>query len=204
MPDPAPVSSPFKVCVYCGSAGNVPQIYHELAIAVAHEIVAAGWELVYGGARTGLMGTVADAVLAAGGRVTGIIPQNIKEKDFQHPGLTALHVTPDLHARKKMMVEMSDAFIALPGGLGTLDEVFELLTWRQLGLHSKPLFFVDVAQFWAPVRWLMDRLIETGFCKPTHARMYQFVDQPGDLRQAVLNSDTSRMDPTVKWQDNQH
>lgn len=177
----------------------MPQIYHDLAIAVAHEIVAAGWEMVYGGARSGLMGTIADAVLAAGGRVIGIIPQNIKERDFQHPHLSELHVTPDLHARKKMMVDMADAFIALPGGVGTLDEVFELLTWRQLGLHSKPLFFVDTADFWAPVRALMDRLIETGFCKPGHAKMYRFIDHVADLRQAVLTSDTSRMDPSIKW-----
>ncbi len=177
----------------------MPQIYHDLAVATAHEIVAAGWELVYGGARSGLMGTVADAVLAEGGRVTGIIPQNIKERDFQHPGLSALYVTPDLHARKKMMVEMADAFVALPGGVGTLDEVFELLTWRQLGLHNKPLFFVDTADFWRPVRAVMDRLIETGFCKPDHARMYRFLDNAADLRQAVLNSDTAHMDPAIKW-----
>lgn len=190
---------PFRICVYCGSSANVDPVYHDLTRRTAQAIVAEGWDLVYGGARSGLMGEVADSALAAGGRVIGIIPQNIKEKDFQHHGLTELHVTPDLHARKKMMVAMADAFVVLPGGLGTLDETFELLTWRQLGLHAKPLFFLDAKQFWQPLRWMLDRLIETGFCRPAHANMYRFLDDPALLGQAIRESDKSQMDPSIKW-----
>lgn len=192
-------AKPFRVCVYCGSSANVDRLYYDLAKRTAEAIVGQGWDLVYGGARTGLMGEVADRALDAGGHVIGIIPQNIKEKDFQHPHLSELHVTPDLHARKKMMVDMADAFVVLPGGLGTLDEAFELLTWRQLGLHSKPLFFMDVKQFWQPLRWMLDRLIETGFCRPAHATMYQFLEDPALLAQAVQASDKSRLDPAIKW-----
>jgi uncharacterized protein (TIGR00730 family) len=192
-------NQPFRICVYCGSAANVDEDYHDLARKVAQAIVKEGWEIVYGGARTGLMGTTADAALDAGGKVIGIIPQNIKEKDFQHPDLTELHVTPDLHARKKMMVAMADAFVVLPGGLGTLDEAFELLTWRQLGLHTKPLFFVERRLFWQPLRWMLDRMIEVGFCKPVHASMYRFLDDADLLVQSIKDSDKSQLDPSVKW-----
>lgn len=201
MPSPVESSAvpPFRVCVYCGSSANVDPAYYTLTRHTGQVIAAQGWELVYGGARTGLMGEIADSVLAAGGNVTGIIPQNIKEKDFQHPDLTTLHITPDLHTRKKMMIALADAFVVLPGGLGTLDEAFELLTWRQLGLHNKPLFFIDANQFWQPVRWTLDRLIETGFCRPVHATMYRFLDDPALLPQAIAESDKSQLDPSVKW-----
>src|SRR4051812_28646019 len=151
------------VCVYCGSSGKVADAYktaaHELGIRLGSE----GLRLVYGGGRVGLMGIVADASLSVGGEVIGIIPEHIQKLEVDHGGLTELHVVDSMHTRKRMMVERSDAFVVLPGGLGTLDEMFEIITWRQLRLHDKPVVIVNIAGYWDPLKILLAHLRDSGF-----------------------------------------
>jgi uncharacterized protein (TIGR00730 family) len=155
-----------RLCVYCGSeAGDDPR-YRAAAAELGDALARAGIELVFGGGRVGLMGVVADAVLAGGGRVVGIIPDRLRSRELAHPGASEMVVVPSMHERKRMMAERSDAFAVLPGGIGTLDELFEILTWRSLGLHDKPIFIVDVAGYWQPLRGLLDHLVGHGFVKP--------------------------------------
>ncbi|MBN8999547.1 MAG: TIGR00730 family Rossman fold protein, partial [Rhizobiales bacterium] len=133
-----------RVCVFCGSsAGNRPG-YREAALALGRTLAERGAELVYGGSKVGLMGAVADAALAAGGRVIGIIPTSLRDKEIAHEGLTELYVVGSMHERKAMMADMSSGFIALPGGIGTLEELFEIWTWAQLGYHRKPVGLLDI------------------------------------------------------------
>lgn len=188
-----------KLCVYCGSSVAVPEQFYDAARALGTEIANQGWGLVYGGVATGLMGAVADATLAAGGHVTGVIPANIAEKKVQHPGLSELIVTPNLHARKTKMFELSDAFVAAPGGLGTLEEAFEILTWRQLGLHAKPLIFLNTDNIWTPIKVAMDTLINNGFAKQAHHGMQAFVETPEQVFPTIESMDRTLYDPTIKW-----
>ncbi|MQP64805.1 TIGR00730 family Rossman fold protein [Niveispirillum sp. SYP-B3756] len=154
-----------SVCVYCGSSNYVDEAYKQAAKQTGHLLAAAGLDLVYGGGNVGLMGITADAALAAGGRVIGIIPDHIQKFEVDHTGLTELHVVDSMHTRKRMMVERSDAFIVLPGGIGTLDEMFEIITWRQLQLHAKPVIIVNINGFWDPLLALMDHMQATGFMR---------------------------------------
>ena len=152
-----------SICVYCGSnPGNSP-IYAERARALGARIAHEHLTLVYGGGNVGLMGIVADAAMEAGGRVTGVIPEQLVQWEVAHRGVTTLEVVADMHTRKARMFDLSDAFIALPGGFGTLDEMFEMLTWRQLGLGDKPCAFLDVEEFYSPLIAMMDRMVEAGF-----------------------------------------
>src|ERR1700733_5605923 len=137
---PLPLKS---VCLYCGSANSVAERYKHIAREVSAALAKRKLEIVYGGGHVGLMGIVADAALQAGGRVIGIIPEHIRAQEIQHTGLTELHVVPDMHTRKRMMVERSDAFVVLPGGLGTLDETLEIITWKKLKLHAKPIILFN-------------------------------------------------------------
>ena len=152
-----------SLCVYCGSnAGNKPA-YAERAIALGTRIAKEGLALVYGGGNVGLMGIVADAVLEAGGDVVGVIPQQLVEWEVAHRGLTRLEVVGSMHERKARMFDLADGFVALPGGFGTLDEMFEMLTWRQLGLGDKPCAFLDVDGFYAPLITMIDRMVDERF-----------------------------------------
>ena len=151
------------VCVYCGSNAGSRPVYAERAIAVGTRLAREGLALVYGGGNVGLMGIVADAALAAGGEVIGVIPEQLVGWEVAHAGLTRLEVVANMHERKARMFDLSDAFIALPGGFGTLDEMFEMLTWRQLGLGDKPCAFLDVDGFYAPLIAMMDRMVEERF-----------------------------------------
>ncbi len=152
-----------SICVYCGSnAGNKP-IYAERAQALGARIAAEGLQLVYGGGNVGLMGIVADSVLAHGGEVIGVIPEQLVQWEVAHKGVTRLEVVANMHERKARMFDLADAFVALPGGFGTLDEMFEMLTWRQLGLGKKPCAFLDVAGFYAPLIGMIDRMVEERF-----------------------------------------
>jgi uncharacterized protein (TIGR00730 family) len=152
-----------SICVYCGSnAGNKP-VYAERAMALGARIAADGLQLVYGGGNVGLMGVVADAVLANGGEVVGVIPEQLVKWEVAHKGVTRLEVVANMHERKARMFDLADAFIALPGGFGTLDEMFEMLTWRQLGLGKKPCAFLDVDGFYAPLIGMIDRMVEERF-----------------------------------------
>lgn len=152
-----------SICVYCGSnAGNKP-VYAERAQALGARIASEGLQLIYGGGNVGLMGIVADAVLVNGGEVVGVIPEQLVQWEVAHKGLTRLEVVANMHERKARMFDLADAFIALPGGFGTLDEMFEMLTWRQLGLGKKPCAFLDVDGFYAPLMGMIDRMVEERF-----------------------------------------
>lgn len=151
------------VCVYCGSNAGARPVYAQAARALGTRIAREGAALVYGGGNVGLMGIAADAALAAGGEVIGVIPQQLVDWEVAHRGVTRLEVVDSMHARKMRMFELSDAFVALPGGFGTLDEMFEMLTWRQLGLGHKPCAFLDVAGFWQPLMAMLDTMVGERF-----------------------------------------
>lgn len=154
------------VCVYCGSNTGSKPAYTERAMALGMRLARDGLALVYGGGNVGLMGVVADAVLEAGGEVVGVIPQQLVDWEVAHRGVTRLEVVDSMHARKARMFDLADAFVALPGGFGTLDEMFEMLTWRQLGLGDKPCAFLDVDGFYAPLMAMVDRMVAERFLHP--------------------------------------
>jgi hypothetical protein len=170
-----------SVCVYCGSSPGRRPEYGEAARRLGAELAARGLGLVYGGSSVGLMKVVADAVLARGGRVTGVIPEALVRKEIAHRGLTELHVTASMHERKTRMAELSDAFVALPGGLGTLEELFEAWTWGQLGLHAKPCGLLNVAGYWDGLTSFLDLSVAEGFVKAANRAMLVVSDDPADL-----------------------
>jgi len=171
--------------VFCGaSTGNDP-IYRDAAVALGQTLATNGIRLVYGGGAVGLMGIVADAAMGAGGEVIGIIPQSLKDAEVGHQGLTRLEVVDGMHARKARMAELSDAFIALPGGLGTLEELFEVWTWAQLGYHQKPLGLLEVDQFFGKLSHFLDHLVDKGFVRALHRDMLQRSESPGVLLQML-------------------
>ena len=152
-----------SVCVYCGSNAGSRPVYAERAAALGTRLAYEGLALVYGGGNVGLMGIVADAALAAGGEVVGVIPEQLVGWEVAHRGVTRLEVVANMHERKARMFDLSSAFVALPGGFGTMDEMFEMLTWRQLGLGDKPCAFLDVDGFYAPLVAMMDRMVAERF-----------------------------------------
>ena len=158
------------ICVYCGSAVGVRAEYRAVAVELGTAMAEADIRLVYGGAHVGLMGVIADAVLAAGGEVIGIIPQQLADREVAHRGLTELHVVRSMHERKHMMAELADAFVAMPGGYGTLDELCEVLGWAQLAIHEKPIILLDTADYWQPLFAMLDRAVEEGFLQSQHRR----------------------------------
>jgi uncharacterized protein (TIGR00730 family) len=155
-----------RLCVYCGSSDKVDALYRDAANQLGTILAEAGVELIYGGGRVGLMGILANAVLRGGGRVTGIIPAHLHDAEVGHHGVSELIVVASMHERKQLMFERSDAFAVLPGGLGTLDETFEIITWKQLRLHDKPILIVDVGGYWEPLLGLIDHVVESGFAAP--------------------------------------
>jgi len=188
-----------SICVYCGSSGRVDPRYREAAEHLGTELARRGIRVVYGGGRVGLMGLVADAALAAGGEVIGIIPGHIQALEVEHTDLTELHVVGSMHERKQLMFERSDAFVVLPGGLGTLDETFEILTWKQLTLHDKPVVLVDVAGYWRPLVGLLDHMIEQGFARPEHKALYRKVDSVDAVFEALARAPEPIVEPQSKW-----
>lgn len=164
-----------RLCVYCGSSGTVARQYREAASELGTSLAAAGVGLVYGGGRVGLMGLLADAALAARGEVTGIIPSRLRDAELAHHGATELIVVASMHERKRVMAETADAFAILPGGIGTLDETFEIVSWKQLALHDKPIFLVDIGGYWTPLRTLLDHIIVNGFAQPRTRGLLQIV-----------------------------
>ena len=154
------------VCVFCGSSASADPRYLDAARALGALVAGRGVTLVYGGGSVGLMGEVADAALGHGGRVVGVIPVGLFAREICHTGLTELHEVGSMHERKQLMYDLSDAFVALPGGLGTLDELAEVATWSQLGLHSKPVVLLDVDGFWEPLAAQLDRMVGAGLLEP--------------------------------------
>ena len=155
-----------SLCVYCGSNSGSNPAYAEAAIALGNRLARDGIRLVYGGGNIGLMGTVADAVLAAGGEVTGVIPKQLVDMEVAHVGLSELEVVASMHERKSRMFDLADGFVALPGGFGTLEEIVEMLTWRQLGISGKPCAFLDTEGYYQPLVAMMDRMVEERFLHP--------------------------------------
>jgi len=174
-----------RLCVYCGSSGAVEPGYREAASELGGRLAAAGIELVYGGGRVGLMGLLADAALSASGKVTGIIPRRLLEAEVAHLGVTELVVVDSMHDRKRLMAEKADAFAVLPGGIGTLDELFEIVSWKQLELHDKPILLVDVDGYWAPLRALLDHIVVNGFARPQTRRLLNVVPNVAALMAAL-------------------
>ena len=157
-----------SVCVFCGSSVGAHSAYHQAARDLGTALARRGLTLVYGGGRVGLMGIMAEAALANSGRVIGIIPDHLEEREVGHAGLTELYVVQSMHERKALMAEKSDAFLALPGGIGTLEEFFEVWTWGQLGLHSKPYGLLNVNGFYGPMVRMIDHMVQQEFLRPAH------------------------------------
>ncbi|CDF86539.1 TIGR00730 family Rossman fold protein [Pseudomonas sp. QL9] len=174
-----------SVCVFCGASPGASPIYREAAENLGRHLAERGLRLVYGGGAVGLMGMVADAALAAGGEVIGIIPQSLQDAEIGHKSLTRLEVVDGMHARKARMAELADAFVALPGGLGTLEELFEVWTWGQLGYHAKPLGLLEVNGFYEPLLTFLDHLVDERFVRPQHRGMLQRGATPAELLDAL-------------------
>jgi uncharacterized protein (TIGR00730 family) len=162
-----------SVCVFCGSNVGASESYVAAARELGAGLAARGIGVVYGGGKVGLMGRLADAALEAGGEVVGVMPAHLVEREIAHPGLSRLEVTASMHERKALMAELASGFIALPGGFGTFEEVIEILTWNQLGLMSKPVVFLDVDGFYAPLLHFFDRSVEASFVRPEHRMLAQ-------------------------------
>ncbi|MGL4551767.1 MAG: TIGR00730 family Rossman fold protein [Gemmataceae bacterium] len=177
-----------SVCVFCGSSPGHDPAYAEAARRLGGAIAGRGLTLVYGAGDVGLMGVVADAALAAGGRVVGYIPRSLVDREVAHRGLTELHVVETMHQRKALMADRSDAFVALPGGFGTLDELFEILTWAQLGIHAKPVGLADVGGFFGPLLGWLDRAVADGFLRARHRGLLHVRADAVELLDAVLSA----------------
>jgi len=183
---PSPAGAPFSVCVYCGSRSGAKPGYAALALVLGAAIGRRGWQLVYGGGRAGLMGIVANATLAAGGRVVGVIPESLMTLEVGHAGLSELHVVKTMHERKHMMAERSDAFLAMPGGIGTFEELFEVWTWRHLGYHRRPIGLLDAEGYWAPMTAFLTHAVAEGFMGDDQMAMLRIDDDAERLLDALL------------------
>ena len=170
-----------RICVFCGSSPGHDPRYLEAARAMGRTIARRGLGLVYGGGSVGLMGAVADAALASGGEVVGVIPQVLQIRELAHKKLSTLHVVGSMHERKALMAELSDGFVALPGGMGTLEELSEVLTWAQLGLHARPVGLLDVAGYYQPLAEFFDRAVGAGFLRPAHRALLLVGHEPAAL-----------------------
>lgn len=167
-----------SICVFCGSSYGTLEVYSEAARQTGKAVADNGYRLVYGGAKVGLMGVVADAALEAGGEVVGVLPRSLQEKEIGHEGLNELHLVDSMHERKALMADLSDGFIALPGGVGTLEEIFEVWTWGQLGYHEKPCGFLNVESYYDHLITFLDHQTEEGFTKAAMRNMVQIADTP--------------------------
>lgn len=178
-----------SVCIYCGSAMGAQPEYAAAARALGGAIARRQMRLVYGGAHVGLMGVVADAALAGGGQVEGVIPQGLQDRELAHTGLTRLHVVSSMAERKDKMANLSDAFISLPGGLGTLDELFETLTWTVLNIHDKPSALLDVNGYWRPLLLMLDGMHTEGFVRKPWRALLSVADDADALLDMLVTGD---------------
>lgn len=187
-----------RICVFCGSSQGSRPEYRAAAEDMAAELVRRNIGLVYGGGNVGLMGIIADAVLKAGGEVEGVIPEHLMAREVGHNGLTKLHVVRSMHERKALMTDLSDAFIALPGGFGTLEEFCEIVTWSQLGLHAKPCGILNVHGYYSPLLAMFDHAVEERFLKPENRALVLARDSVAELLQALAEWHPVRVE---KWLD---
>ncbi|WP_339717065.1 TIGR00730 family Rossman fold protein [uncultured Sneathiella sp.] len=176
-----------SLCVYCGSRMPTDPSHIDASKSLGQALAENGIRLVYGGGHVGLMGVIADATLAANGQVIGIIPRHLHDIEVGHEKLTELHVVDSMHARKEMMFQMCDAFAVLPGGLGTLDETFEMITWRQLRLHDKPILLVNHKKYWQPLLDLMDHMIDAGFVEAEAREFFTVVERLEEIIPTLMN-----------------
>ena len=174
-----------SICIFCGSSLGRSESYRHVAVEMGKEIANRGLRLVYGGGNVGLMGVVADAVLSCGGEVVGVMPQHLVDREIAHRVLTELRIVASMHERKALMGELSDAFVALPGGLGTLEEFFEVWTWGQLGLHRKPYGLLNVDGFFDPLLIFLDKLVTERFLKPESRGLVTVAEDPAQLLDAL-------------------
>lgn len=188
-----------SVCVYCGSSARVADVYKDATRELARFLAKNGIKVVYGGGRVGLMGLLADTVIEEKGYVVGVIPEYLVYKELQHDFLNENHVVDSMHTRKKMMVDKADAFVILPGGFGTLDEAFEIMTWRQLGMHEKPVVFMNVNDYWNPLFDVVDKISSEGFSGAESKNLFSVASSTQDLVEALLKAPTSPLDPRTKW-----
>ncbi|MFM8341091.1 MAG: TIGR00730 family Rossman fold protein [Methylomonas sp.] len=184
-----------SICVYCGSNPGRLDAYSQAANRLAESLVNRNIRLIYGGASIGMMGMVADRVLTLGGEVIGVIPQALSHQEVAHPNLTELHITNTMHERKMLMAELADGFIALPGGIGTLEELFEIWTWAQLGIHNKPLGLLNVAGYFDDLIRFLDHMTEQAFFKSRHRQMLMVESQPEPLLNRLLNFEYPTIQP---------
>lgn len=183
------------VGIFCGSSEGSSVVYMDAARHTGKWLANQGMRIVYGGGRVGLMGAIADSALAYGGHVTGVIPKSLMEREIAHTGLSELHVVDNMHQRKNVMAELSSSFIALPGGAGTAEEIFEQWTWAQLGLHHKPCAFLNVNHFYNPLRVMVERMVNEGFMKQDYADMLLFSEKLND----IVDYFKAYTPPVSKW-----
>ncbi len=188
-----------SLCVYCGSSSRGAETHKQAARRMGQILGENGIQLVYGGGRVGLMGILADAALEAGGEVVGVIPRFLEDYEVGHPNVTRLEIVETMHERKALMARLSDGFVILPGGLGTLDETFEIVTWRQLGLHDKPIVVADIDGYWGDLRRLIDNIVERGYARPENAGLTRFVGAVDEVLPALKSMPAPRVGITEKW-----
>jgi uncharacterized protein (TIGR00730 family) len=196
MNDTVAVHAVRRVCVFCGSNTGTNSEYRDAAEELGREIARRGWGLVYGGGSVGLMGVVADAVLAGGGEVIGVIPEMLATKELLHTGATKMHIAPTMHARKALMEELADAFVALPGGYGTFEELLEIITWAQLGIHAKPIGLLNTCRFYDGLTQFFDHAIDEGFIKARQRGLIVVADSAQDLFDRLVRHE---MPQVRKW-----
>ena len=189
---------PKSICVYCGAAKGVDPAHRAAAERLGKLMAENGIRLVFGGGHVGMMGIIADAVMSNGGEVIGVIPKHLDDIEVGHQNLTELHIVDSMHTRKHKMFELSDSFVVMPGGLGTLDETFEIITWRQLGLHDKPVVLVNNNNYWEPFRALVDHIIDGGYARENCRDLFTIVDSIDDVLPTIEAAPKERFDPLDK------
>lgn len=190
-----------SICVYCGSSAGSSEVYSSAARALAASLVRRQLALVYGGGNVGLMGVLADEVMRLGGQVTGVIPQALMDKEVGHTGLSKLHIVRNMHERKALMAELSDGFIAMPGGIGTLEELFEMFTWLQLGFHEKPLGLLNTEHFYDGLIAFLQQTVDTRFLKPEHLELLINEADPDRLIQRFFDFQPMHLNKWLKKED---
>lgn len=190
-----------SIAIYCGAAVGARPAYAEAARELGQRMAQAGVRLVYGGGKVGLMGTIADAVLAHGGEAIGVIPVALMEKEVGHKGLTELHVVENMHQRKQMMADLSDAFIAMPGGIGTCEELFEVFTWLQIGYHAKPIGLLNVERYYDPLMTFMKTMVSEQFLKGAQLDQLQIAESPAVLLDTIRQFTPAHVDRWAKQRD---
>ena len=185
-----------NICVFCGSQSGTDLRYRRAAIELGGLLAQRGHGLVYGGGHVGLMGIIADAVMQAGGTVTGVIPKPMTERELAHETVTKLYVVSSMHERKALMASLSDGFIALPGGFGTLEELFEVIAWAQLGIHRKPIGLLNVGGFFGALISFVDYMVVEGFVKSKYRDLFVTAERPADLLDALQKH---QLPPTRRW-----